>query len=119
MHFYAGFRKKDQYTAPLFHMRNIEKEKQERVDETEKLLEYLTKLRNALSSFSVCIEEAMTTEERIKEAKARIAKQQSDPLANKAEKLKGQKEVTTAKKQVGENSILVEKAREKKLNTVE
>lgn len=65
MHFYAGFRKKDQYTAPLYHMRNIEKEKQERVDKTEKTLEYLTKLGNVLSSISICISEALKTEEKI------------------------------------------------------
>lgn len=74
MHFYAGFRKKDQYTAPLYHMRNIEKEKQERVDKVEKSLEYLSRLGNALVSMSACISEALKTEEKIKVSKDRVAK---------------------------------------------
>ena len=74
MHFYAGFRKIDQYTDPLYHMRNIEKENQERVDKTEKSLEYLTRLGNALSSISICISEAMKTEEKIITATGKITK---------------------------------------------
>ncbi|MBQ9034903.1 MAG: hypothetical protein IJ099_02950 [Alphaproteobacteria bacterium] len=72
MHFYAGFRKKDQYTAPLYHMRNIEKDKQERVDKIEKSLKYLTKLGNALSSISICVSEALKTEEKIKNSQEKI-----------------------------------------------
>ncbi len=74
MHFYAGFRKKDQYTDPLYHMRNIEKEKQERVNKTEKALEYLTTLGNALSSISICFEHALKTEEKIKNSKEKVVK---------------------------------------------
>ena len=74
MHFYAGFRKKDQYTAPLYHMRNIEKENQERVDKTEKSLAYLTKFGNALVSISICIEQALKTEEKIKCSKDKVVK---------------------------------------------
>ncbi len=74
MHFYAGFRKKDQYTAPLYHMRNIEKENQERVDKTEKSLAYLTKFGNALVSISICIEQALNTEEKIKRSKDKVVK---------------------------------------------
>ena len=65
MAFYGGFRKIDQYTGRLYKMRDIEKEKQERVDKTEKSLEYLTKLGNALSCISICISEALKTEEKI------------------------------------------------------
>lgn len=72
MHFYAGFRKKDQYTDPLYHMRNIEKEKQERVNRVEKSLEYLTKLGNALVSISICVEEALKTEEKINTSKEKV-----------------------------------------------
>ena len=80
MHFYAGFRKIDQYTGPLYHMRNIEREKQERVNKTEKSLEYLTKLGNALSSIGICIEEALKTEEKISTATKRVA---NNIMANK------------------------------------
>ena len=72
MHFYAGFRKKDQYTAPLYHMRNIEKDKQERVDKIEKSLKYLTKLGNVLSSITICVSEALKTEEKIKNSQEKI-----------------------------------------------
>ena len=78
MHFYAGYRKQDQYTDPLYHMRNIEKEKQERVDKTEKSLEYLSKLGNALVSISICIEEALKTEEKINTSKEKIAEKIKD-----------------------------------------
>ena len=74
MHFYAGFRKIDQYTAPLYHMRNIEKENQERVVKVEAALDYLTKLGNALVSISVCMEEAVKTEEKINTAKDKITR---------------------------------------------
>jgi len=114
MHFYAGFRKIDQYTAPLYHMRNIEKENQERVNKTEKSLEYLTKLGSALSNMAVCIEEAITIKKRIKEAKAQIAQRKNNPLANKAKKLeelKGEKRIADANGQMDKNSILAEKTR--------
>ena len=90
-------------------MRNIEKEKQERVNKTEESLEYLTKLGNALSNIATCIEEAITTKERIKEAKTRIAPKQNNPLANKVKKLeglKGEKRITTAKDQMDKNLII-------------
>jgi len=74
MHFYAGFRKKDQYTAPLFHMRNIEKEKQERVRKTEQQLTFLTNLANAVTSIAICTSEACRTEEKIKKSTQKIAK---------------------------------------------
>ncbi|MBQ8481450.1 MAG: hypothetical protein IJ532_02830 [Alphaproteobacteria bacterium] len=83
MHFYAGFRKIDQYTAPLYHMRNIEKENQERVDRTEKSLEYLTKLGIALSSISICVSEALKTEEKIMTATGKIAKAINNPTDTK------------------------------------
>ena len=47
---------------------------QERVDKTEKSLEYLTRLGNALSSISTCISEAMKTEEKIITATGKITK---------------------------------------------
>ncbi len=74
MHFYAGFRKKDQYTAPLYHMRNIEKEKQERVRKTEQQLTFLTNLANAVTSIAICTSEACRTEEKIKKSTQKIAK---------------------------------------------
>lgn len=82
-------------------------------------VEYVRGLAEKMKEFQSHRKE--TARERIKEGKARIAQQQSDPLKDKAKKLEGlqgEERISAAKDQMDKNSILVKKARSRKLNTL-